>query len=149
LDSQSRPGDGKCKLKNSAARTTNSTLLSKEKATTRGRREERTEAEEEEDEEGEKAGGGSWFSPEQRLPLGGGRGLTSGWDGAGAAVIIHTLGPFWQLCPISVRRACRGRSMHVTPHLGSLPPPTPREALTSFSLVSNLIENSTGAAIPQ
>jgi hypothetical protein len=77
------------------------------------------------------------------------RGLTSGWDGAGAAVIIHTLGRFWQLCPISVRRACRGRSMHVTPHLGSLPPPTPREALTSFSLVSNLIENSAGAAIPQ
>jgi hypothetical protein len=53
--------------------------LSKEKATTRGRREERTEAEE--DEEGKKAGGGggSWFSPEQRLPLGGG--LASGWDG--------------------------------------------------------------------
>ncbi|KAH8793552.1 hypothetical protein F5882DRAFT_484467 [Hyaloscypha sp. PMI_1271] len=88
-------------LLNYAARTTNSTLLSKEKATTRGRREERTEAEEEEDEEGEKAGGGSWFSPEQRLPLGGGRGLTSGWDGAGAAVIIHTFGRFWQLCPIS------------------------------------------------
>jgi hypothetical protein len=56
---------------------------------------------------------------------------------------------FWQLCPISVRRACRGRSLHVTLHLGSLPPPTPREALTSFSLVSNPIETSAGAAIPQ